>query len=283
MSYSSEQSNADQASSTDSSLARRNLPHLSTRDQCDLVALEYIGKNTDPAVGLGVTVVEMMRVMGLSNAATSTRLRRMSDPEYGQIDRALIERRKFVGPQGADLYFLANWVTLADVQKIMAMKGYSYDSYQARRKEKKQSNSSSEYENWAIDDVENELIEVDNNKIDSQLSETEENQKQSNSLQPSATYELKGKDIDDSDYENDDAEGIEVAIVRLITEVAELKQNYIVIKEENVLLKEEIANLNSQLAKIEQKLLAGSSYKRLVAKLDEVFAPNQTQNGKDAH
>jgi hypothetical protein len=98
MSHSSEQSNACQPTSVD---RRKILATLRKSDQCNLVSLEYIGQQ-DKRIGQqdkrGVTVLEMMSVMDLSNPATSGRLRRMSDIEYGRIDTQryspLLERSK---------------------------------------------------------------------------------------------------------------------------------------------------------------------------------------------
>ncbi|MCL1465950.1 hypothetical protein [Argonema galeatum] len=281
MSYSSEQSIPSQHNNVDSNLSRRISYNLSGRDQCDLVALEYIAQDTD-SVGRGVTVVEMMSVMDLSNPATSSRLRRMSDIEYGRIDAPLLERRKCGAPQGADSYFLAEGVSLAEIQKIMAKKGYSYERYHAKRQGKKQANNDNEYESTAGNDLENELTDDESDQTDSQFSENGENQEESNSSEPNEIYECSAKQIDDSDGDNKDAKVEVAAMFRLAEVVIELKQNYTAIKEENVLLKQEIDNLKSRLAKLEEKLLSGSS-SRLMAMLDEAFAPNQAQNGKAGH
>lgn len=264
MSYSSEQSNPGQHNSVDPNLSKKIFYLLSRRDQCDLVGLEYIAQQADPVGPRGVTVNEMMSVMDLSNPATSTRLRRMSDMEYGRIDTPLLKRDKFAGSQGADIYFLAEGVTSADIEKIMAMKGYSSESYHAKRQKKKQSYSDNQRESDA----------GGSDQLDTQPPENEENQQQSH-FEPNLTYEPDTKEMDDSDCDNEDVEGIEVVIIRLIQEMAELKQDSTVIQQENDLLKEEIANLNSRLTKLEQKLLTGS-YNKLVARLDQVFAPNQT-------
>ncbi|MDF0555051.1 hypothetical protein [Kamptonema sp. UHCC 0994] len=300
MSYSSEQSNACQPTSVDPVLARKISYHLSKRDQCDLVALEYIAQNADPKVERGVTVLEMMRVMDLSNPTTSTRLRKMSDTEYGRIDTPLLKRSKRTGSQGgADFYFLADGVTLEEIQKIMAIERYSYESYHAQRqeKEKNKNNSGNEYEDELSDSLEDESKDVGSDQIDDQVddqvSANEENQEESNSLEPDRIDEIDTEEVDSSDGDNENVEGIEVIIFRLLEEVVELKQNYTVIKEENVLVKEEIANLKEenvlvkeeianlkiQLAKLEQKLSTGGS-SRIVAMLDQVLAPNANQNGK---
>lgn len=310
MSYSSEQSNACQPTSVD---RRKILHHLRERDQCDLVTLEYIAQKPG-----GVTVLDMMPVMGLSNPATSGRLRRMSDAEYGRIDTQiyspLLERHKSAGENGADRICLAEGVTLADIQKIMADKGYSYESYHAKRQEKKKkkNNSDNYYEDEAHDNLENESIEVDSdqvdaqflekeenqeesnslkpdtdtkeidgadcgNEIDAQFLENEENQEESNSLEPDPRYGLDTKEIDSSDCDNEDIEGIEEieeVFASLLKEVVEIKQNYTAIKEDYILLKEEIADLKRQLAK------SGSS-KKLVTMMKKALAPNANQNGKD--
>lgn len=292
MSYSSEQSNACQPSSVD---RRKILAHLHKRDQCDLVSLEYVAQQGKR----GVTVLEMMPVMDLSNPATSGRLRRMSDIEYGRIDTQryspLLQRSKLAGPQGADRILLAEGVTLTDIQKVMAEKGYSYESYHAKRQEKKKNKRDNDYEeeeeDEAGDNLENEAIEVESDQVDAQFSENEENQEESNSLEADTRPEIdinkrEGCDSDNSDIKND-IKNLEIVGVRLLKEVAELNKNYTVIKEdnvrlkeENVRLKEEIAHLKSGLAKLEQKLSTGSS-NRLVAMLDEVFPPNANQNGKN--
>jgi hypothetical protein len=242
------------------------------------VSLEYIGQQGDR----GVTVLEMMPVMDLSNPATSGRLRRMSDIEYGRIDTQryspLLERSKLTGPQGADRILLAEGVTLADIQEIMAEKGYSYESYHAKRQEKKKNKSDNEYEDEAGDNLENESIEVRSDQFDAQFSENEENQEESNSLKPDTDT----KEIDGSGGDDEDIEGIQVIVLRLVQEMTEVKKNYAVIKEENVALKEEIAKLKSLVAKLEQELSTGS-HNKLVAKLDELFAPHAIQNGKDVH
>lgn len=275
MSYSSEQSNACQPTSVD---RRKIRTHLRKRDQCDLVSLEYIAQQGDR----GVTVLEMMPVMDLSNPATSGRLRRMSDIEYGRIDTQryspLLERSKLTGPQGADRILLAEGVTLADIQEIMAEKGYSYESYHAKRQEKKKNKSDNEYEDEAGDNLENESIEVRSDQFNAQFSENEENQEESNSLKPDTDT----KEIDGSGGDDEDIEGIQVIVLRLVQEMTEVKKNYAVIKEENVALKEEIAKLKSLVAKLEQELSTGS-HNKLVAKLDELFAPHAIQNGKDVH
>lgn len=292
MSYSSEQSNACQPTSVD---RRKIWATLHKRDQCDLVSLEYIGQQGKR----GVTVLEMMPVMDLSNPATSGRLRRMSDIEYGRIDTQryspLLERSKHAGPQGADRILLAEGVTLADIQKVMAEKGYSYESYHAKRQEKKKNKRDNDYEDEdeAGDYLENEAIEVRSDQFDVQFSENEENQEESNSLEADTdTQEINGSDWN----KNEKQLGVEALgeMVFLLTkkvveieknhveELADLKKNYAVIKEENVDLKEEIAKLKSLLAKLEQKFSTGS-YNSLVAQFKKVLAPDPIQNGKDVH
>ena len=304
MSYSSEQSNACQPTSVD---RRKIWATLHKRDQCDLVSLEYIGQQGKR----GVTVLEMMPVMDLSNPATSGRLRRMSDIEYGRIDTQrylpLLRREKSTGLQGADRILLAEGVTLADIQKVMAEKGYSYESYHAKRQEKKKNKRDNDYEdedeagdyleNEAIEvrsdqfdaggNLENESIEVESDQVDVQFSENEENQEESNSLEADTRPKIDINKREGCDSDNPDINNLEIVVVRLVTEVAELKKNYTVIKEDNVRLKEdnvrlkeEIAHLKSELAKLEQKLSTGGS-NRLVAMLDQALAPSANQNGKD--
>lgn len=287
MSYLSEQSNVSQPfpSTVDSSNARKIQSTINTCDETDLVILDYIGRQD----GRGVTVIQMIPVTVLSPAATSNRLRCLSDPEYGRLEIALLERRKFAGPQGADLYFLA-WDILPQIQATMAEKGYSYESYHAKRKQKKQSRRKGQYENWGSDDLENESTKADSDRSELHSSENEDTQEELNSSEPDVMDSINGKEVEDSHYSNEDTQYLDAVIVRLVKEMADIKQENVLlkkemtdIKQENVLLKNEIANLKSQFLQLEQKLANGSSVNRLMAKLDQVLASNQTQNGKAAH
>lgn len=194
------------------SLNRKNRLNLAMLDECNLVVLEYIARsNLD---GHGVTVVDVRSFLNLSNPATSCRLRRMSDVEYGQIDPPPLERIKSAAANGADLYFLAKWVSLADIQKIMTDLGYSYDRYLKRKKK----------------------IEFSRDRYSHSII---------------VANELKNESTEASVINSEEDEILEV-IVRLVKEVSELKQNYGAIKEENFFLKEEVDNLKNQVTKLEK-------------------------------
>ncbi len=278
---------------------------LFSLDQADLIVLEYIGKQLLDT-GRGVTVEDVMPVLGLSNAATSIRLRRLSESEFKDIEIELL-RRVREGENGANLHYL-NGVTLDVIQSVMAKRGFSYEKYWARRK-KRVHTADDEYVDASAPNTKNiqeqEVVETPTSEsqqpdfcLDSRAKETDVDEIFEKEIEPTESF-VETKPVSDpaanvsSSTEKspeDIADSLlEPLILRktvalLLQQIVSIKQEYTSLKQENANFKEELTQIKSHLAELEQKLKEESNNK-LQATLDQLLTlnQNQMQNGIDRY
>ncbi|GAA6619761.1 hypothetical protein [Scytonema sp. NUACC26] len=142
---------------------------LRNLDEKNLLLLEYVGitkrdKNRD------VDVEESAEYLGLSNAATSIRLRKMRDAEYGNLEIPFLEWTK---SGNSFLHRLVHPGILELVQEAMSNRGVSHEKYfkekGIRSEQNKEDPQSEVCESKNVDEVTEKIKSEDELKSDSEM------------------------------------------------------------------------------------------------------------------
>jgi len=291
---------------------------LFSLNQTDLIILEYVGK-----AGRGITVEELMPVLGLSNAATSIRLRKLSESGFKGIEIELV-RRVREGEKGANLHYL-NGVTLEVIQSVMTRRGFSYEKYWARKKKVVNPTGNDDVDANAPDNKNTQEQEVSetciSEPLQSDLCSEPWNELTTNEAEPLNTArsdadinalssrsqmqtveapelprqnETVEKETEITESSSETKPDIEIAkdtdngdVQQIV--LARLIQEIVDLKQGYSHLRQENTGFKEEIISLESRLVEleqkqlSGSNNKLLAKLDQLLTLNQIQNGKNAN